>query len=72
MPVNMQCLNVVVGVDGVALWWLGGSSDRRPSLSLDRRFRVVVRAVSFGGRLHIHDAHAMQQVPPVLMRMHDA
>ena len=38
MPMHIQCLNVVVGVDGVALWWsrcvgwVGGWSDcdRRP------------------------------------------
>ena len=66
-------------------WWVlmglhrGGcgpvviGSRRCLSLSLsDHRCRVVVRAVSFGGRLHIRNAHAMQEVPPVLMRMHDA
>ena len=68
MPMHMQCQNVVVGVDGVASWWLGGWSDRRPSL-----VRVVVRAVSFGG-VCIRDAHAMRKVPPVLSEcmMHDA
>ena len=59
---------VVVGAP-----WLGGSSDRRPSLSSsDRRCCVVVRAVAFGGRLHIRDVHAMRKDSPVLMRMHDA
>ena len=74
MPMHMQCLSVVVGVDGVVLWWLGGWSDRdrRPSLSSDHRCRVVFRCVSFGGRLQIREAHAMRKVPPVLMQMHDA
>ena len=55
MPMHEHCLNVVVGVDEVALCWLGGSS-----LSSEGRCcRVVVRADSFSGRLHMHGVHAM-------------
>ena len=68
MLMHMQCQNVVVGVDGVVSWWLGGWSDRQPSL-----VHVVVSAVSFGG-VCIRDAHAMRNVSPVLSEcvMHDA
>ena len=46
--------------------WVGG-------LIGGRRYRVVVRAVSFGG-VCIRDVHAMRKVPPVLSEcmMHDA
>ena len=50
MPIHMQYQNVVVGVDGVASWWLGGWSDiggrrcrRRTvdNVSLSVSFRLV-------------------------------
>ena len=54
--------------------WVGGLSviGGRRCCQTVAVTSAAVRDVSFGGRLYIRDEHAMRNVPPVLMQMHDA